>query len=394
MQLRERCRCVRKGGMRIQIALIGMLMLASLGASAEAIAKPWGTTPDGAAVELFTLSDSALRVELTNFGARIVSLQVPDRHGKRADVVLGYNNFDQYGSHPQGYFGAVVGRYGNRLARGTFSLGGETYHVPLNNKGNALHGGTDGFDRKVWKARISGPSGVEFTLVSPDGDMGFPGTLTVHVRYTLEGGSLHIDYSARTTKPTVINLTNHTYYNLAGEGSGDVLGQELKLNASRFTPVDETLIPTGALLPVQGTAFDFRQLTPIGARIGAADEQLKRAGGYDHNFVLDGKPGEMHPAAFAVDPVSGRTLTITTTEPGVQFYSGNFLAGTVKGYTGQLYEKHGGFALETQHFPDSPNHPDFPSTTLLPGHEWHSSTVLRFGVAPAGDDARRPGKPQ
>jgi aldose 1-epimerase len=233
---------------------------------------------------------------------------------------------------------------------------------------------------------------VEFTLVSPDGDMGFPGTLTAHVRYTLMGESLRIDYSANTTKPTVLNLTNHTYFNLEGEDSGNVLGQELMLNAERFTPISKDLIPTGALRPVEGTPFDFRKLTPIGARIATHDRQLKFAGGYDQNFVLEGEPGKMHLAAFAMDPVSGRTLTVITTEPGVQFYSGNFLAGTVKGYSGHLYEKHAGFALETQHFPDSPNHPDFPSTTLLPGHEWHSSTMLRFGVAPASDDALRAGK--
>lgn len=361
---------------------VSMLMASVPFAQAAVHSEPWGTGPDGKPVELFILKDSGIRVALTNYGARIVSIDTPDRAGHEADIVLGYNNLAQYVNDPKDYFGATVGRYGNRIAHGTFSLDGQTYHVPLNNNGNALHGGTVGFSSKVWEAKIEGPRSVEFTLVSPDGDMGFPGALTAHVRFTLDGKSLRLEYSATTTKTTVINLTNHAYFNLAGEGSGDILAQRLRLNADRITPVSVGLIPTGALNPVAGTPFDFRQLTPIGERIDADNEQLKLAGGYDHNFVLNGTSGTLHQAAYAEDPVSGRTLDIETTEPGVQFYSGNFLSGAVTGTSGHSYKKHDGFALETQHFPDSPNQPSFPSTTLRPGQQWHSTTVLTFGVTP------------
>jgi aldose 1-epimerase len=252
--------------------------------------------------------------------------------------------------------------------------------VPLNNGQNALHGGPVGFDHKVWSAREL-PNGVELTLVSPDGDMGFPGALTAHVRYTLEGKSLHIDYSATTTKPTVVNLTNHSYFNLAGNGRGDILNEVLTIPADRYTPTDATQIPTGELAPVQGTPFDFRKPTAIGAHIDEPNEQLKLAGGYDHNFALNGASGSgMHLAARAVEPGTGRTLTITTTEPGVQFYSGNFLDGTLTGQFGVVYQKHAGFCLETQHFPDAPNEPKFASTVVRPGQTWRSSTVFAFGV--------------
>ena len=363
-------------------ACASLLMAVPLCAQSAVQSKPWGAGPDGKPVELFTLSDSGITVTLTNYGARIVSIEAPDRAGNDADIVLGYNNLAQYVNDPKDYFGATVGRYGNRIAHGAFSLDGQTYHVPLNNNGNALHGGTEGFSSKVWQAKIVGPRSVEFTLVSPDGDMGFPGTLTAHVRFMLEGKHLRLNYSATTTRTTVINLTNHAYFNLDGEGSGTILGQRLRLDADRITPVAAGLIPTGALQPVAGTPFDFRKATPIGERIEANNEQLKLAGGYDHNFVLNGAAGTLHGAAYAEDPVSGRTLTIQTTEPGVQFYSGNFLSGAVTGTSGHPYKQHDGFALETQHFPDSPNQPSFPSTTLRPGQQWHSTTVLTFGVAP------------
>lgn len=341
----------------------------------------WGSTPEGQQVKLFTLSDGALRVRLTEFGARIVSVEAPDRNGRMDDVVLGYNNLASYTSDPKDYFGAIVGRYGNRIRRGIFTLEGRTYHVPINNKGNALHGGTQGFSSKVWSGEAVGANQVKFTLVSPDGDMGFPGELSAQVTYTLSGDRIRIDYSARTTKATVVNLTNHSYFNLAGQASGDVLHQKLRIDADFITPIDDTLIPTGALQKVAGTPFDFRIATPIGARINAESEQLKRAGGYDHNFVVNGQPGILREAAQAVDPVSGRTLTVLTTQPGVQFYSGNFLNGSAKGFTGEPYRKYAGFCLETQHFPDSPNHPNFPSTVLRPGEAMHSETVLVFGVA-------------
>ena len=342
----------------------------------------WGTTTAGQQVKLFTLSSGVLRVRLTEFGARIVSVEAPDRNGRMDDVVLGYNNLASYTSDPKDYFGAIVGRYGNRIRGGTFTLEGKTYQVPVNNKGNALHGGPEGFSQKVWTGKAVGNNQVEFTLVSPDGDMGFPGQLTAQVTYTLTGKRLRIDYSATTTKPTVVNLTNHSYFNLAGQASGDVLRQTLRLDADSITPVDDTLIPTGELQKVDGTPFDFRAATAIGARINATSEQLKRAGGYDHNFVTNGQ-GKLREIARAEDPASGRTLTVITTEPGVQFYSGNFLNGSAVGFTGQPYRKYAGFCLETQHFPDSPNHPNFPSTMLRPGQPMHSTTIFDFGVAAA-----------
>ncbi len=348
-------------------------------AQAAVTSAPWGTS-DGKPVELYTLTDSDLTVRITNYGAHIVSIEAPDRTGKRADVILGFKNLAGYQADSKTYMGSVVGRYGNRIANGTFKLDGATYHIPTNDHGNALHGGTSGFDRKVWTGTKTA-DGVELTLVSPDGDMGFPGQFTVHVRYTLEGKSLKIDYSATTTKPTVFNITNHTYFNLGGENSGDILKDTIQINADRITPVNATLIPTGQLAPVAGTPFDFRQPMAIGAHINDANDQLKIAGGYDHNFVINsGGPGP-HLAAKVVDPSSGRTLTETTTEPGVQFYSGNFLEGSLTGVGGAQYAKHAGLCLETQHFPDSPNQPNFPSTTLRPGQTMHSETVFTFGVS-------------
>lgn len=367
------------GWVRKALSLLTVLVLAGATAQGAVTAKKWGDAPEGE-VKLFTLTSPELKVELTEYGARIVSVEAPDRHGKRADVVLGYNNLGQYVSDPKDFFGAVVGRYGNRIAKGTFSLDGKTFHVPLNNNGNALHGGPKGFSSRIWNGSVAGNDAVEFTLISRDGDMGFPGTLRAHVRYTLERDRLRIDYSAETDKPTVVNLTNHSYFNLAGESSGDILGEKIRINADRFTPIDATLIPTGEIKPVAGTPLDFRKLTVIGERIDTDDQQLKRAGGYDHNFALNGEPGSLRDAAFAVDPASGRTLKVLTTQPGVQFYSGNFLTGTNRGYSGTLYAKHYGFCLETQHFPDSPNHSNFPSTVVTPGKPYRSTTVFVFGV--------------
>ena len=343
----------------------------------------WGSTAGGQSVKLFTVSDGVLRVRLTEFGARIVSVEAPDRNGRMDDVVLGYSNLASYTSDPKDYFGAIVGRYGNRIRAGKFMLEGKTYQIPVNNKGNALHGGPQGFSSKVWSGKAEGNNKVEFTLVSPDGDMGFPGQLTVHVTYTLTANRIRIDYEAKTTKTTVINLTNHSYFNLAGQASGDVLHQRLMIDANSITPVDDALIPTGALEKVDGTPFDFRVSTPIGARIEETSEQLKRAGGYDHNFVTNGRPGALRIVARAEDTGSGRTLTVSTTEPGVQFYSGNFLNGSAIGFTGEPYRKHAGFCLETQHFPDSPNHSSFPSTVLRPDEVLRSTTVFEFGVADA-----------
>jgi aldose 1-epimerase len=339
----------------------------------------WGRTIEGYPAELYTLANADLSLRITNYGARVVSVEAPDRWGQTANVVLGYKAFASYEADTTNYLGATVGRYGNRIAKGAFQVDGNAYQIPLNDEGNALHGGPQGFDRKVWSVRAIDPCNLELRLVSSDGDMGFPGQLTVHVRYALRGKRLRIEYAAITTKPTVLNLTNHAYFNLSGDGSSTVLDQEVMIDADQFTPTDNASIPIGELRSVAGTPFDFRQLRSIGARIRANDEQLEFAGGYDHNYVLNGTPGEMRQAAFARDAKSGRVLTVFTTEPGVQFYSGNSLKGA-PGMADMPYQKHAGFCLETQHFPDSPNHPQFPSTVLEPGRQFRSATVLLFDV--------------
>jgi aldose 1-epimerase len=343
----------------------------------------FGKLADGRAVDVYTVKNADLEVKLTNYGARIVSLLTKDSAGKLGDIVLGYNSVDGYVAEAKAdkktYFGSIVGRYGNRIRGGKFSIDGHQYQVPPNNNGNSLHGGPHGFDEQVWTAKQL-PDGVEFTLVSKDGDMGFPGTLTTNVRYTLVGDSIHINYTATTTKPTVTNITNHSYFNLSGEGQGDILGEVLMLNANGYTPVDAGLIPVGGVQPVAGTPFDFNKPTVIGKRINDANEQLKLGGGYDHNWVLNGKNGEMKVAAKVHDPKSGRVLTVSTTQPGVQFYSGNFLDGSYTGKAGAKYEKRTGFCLETQHYPDSPNQPAFPTTLLKPGETLHTETIFAFSV--------------
>ena len=283
-------------------------------------------------MDLFTLKNAkGMEVVITNYGAIVVSLKTPDRNGKMADVVLGFDSLDGYlGDNP--YFGAIVGRYGNRIAKGRFTLNGKQYQLATNNGPNALHGGIKGFNKVVWQAQPVGESGVKLTYVSQDGEEGYPGTLTATVEYTLtDANELKISYLATTDKDTVLNLTNHSYFNLAGEGTGDILGHVLQIFADRFTPVDATLIPTGELKPVAGTPFDFRQPHAIGERINATDEQIKLGGGYDHNFVLNGTIGTLHPAARVSEPTSGRVMEVLTTQPGVQFYSGNFLDGSIKG---------------------------------------------------------------
>ena len=370
----------------LRVAPLALLAL-SLPARAAVKSEVWGRTPAGQTVRIFTLSDTTIRAQLTEYGARIVSIDAPDRRGQTADIVLGHNNLAAYVSNPKDYFGAVVGRYANRIAKGTFALNQTNFHIPLNNNGNALHGGPAGFSTRVWQGRVLGDNTVEFTLVSPDGDMGFPGALTVHVFYTLDRNRLRIRYEASTTKPTVINLTNHSFFNLAGEASGSILQQKIQIKADRMTPVDASLIPTGRVDPVRGTPFDFTRLTAIGERINTQDDQLKYGGGYDHNYVLNGQPGTLREAAYAVDPASGRTLTVLTTEPGLQFYSGNLLHGSAIGFTGQSYQKYAAFCLETQHFPDSPNQPNFPDTTLRPGQTYRSETVFVFGTT-SGEGAR------
>jgi aldose 1-epimerase len=352
--------------------------------AAVAVTKAdFGKLPDGKAVDVYTLKNADLEVRVATYGARIVSLMTKDRDGKIGDVVLGYKSVDGYTAEAAAgkktYFGSIVGRYGNRIAGGKFSIDGHAYQIPVNDGANALHGGPHGFDELLWTgAEI--PGGVEMSLVSKDGDMGFPGTLTVHVRYTLVGSAVHINYSATTDKSTVTNITNHSYFNLSGEGSGTILDEVLTLNAAGYTPVDAGLIPVGGVKPVAGTPFDFNKPTPIGARINDDNEQLKLGGGYDHNWVLNGKNGEMKVAAKVHDPKSGRVLTVSTTQPGVQFYTGNFLAGRFPGKDGHQYGKRTGFCLETQHYPDSPNQPDFPTTLLKPGETLHTETVFAFST--------------
>lgn len=364
------------GWFRIFVSLV--MLVATMQAKTSISKQPFGKTADGVAVDLYTLADGKIEARITNYGGIIVSLRTPDRNGKLDDVVLGYDSFEGYRANPA-YFGAIIGRYANRIAHGSFQLDGKTYSIPKNNGDNALHGGIRGFDKAVWTAREI-KNGIELTHVSQDGDQGFPGTLTATVRYTLDAGALQIDYSAATDKDTVLNLTNHSYFNLAGQGKGEVLGHVVKIDASRFTPVNADLIPTGELKSVEGTPFDFRTPHAIGERIDAKDEQLRLGLGYDHNFVLDHPDGQLAEAAEVYEPTTGRILRVLTTQPGVQLYTGNHLDGSITGKQGIVYKPRFAFCLETQHFPDSPNHPDFPSTELKPGQKFHSVTVFQFSA--------------
>jgi aldose 1-epimerase len=364
-------------------ALSFALYTTPLEAKTKVTSQPFGKMPDGTPVELFTLSDDANEVRIMTYGGIVVSLKVPDRTGKSGDVVLGFDTLDQYVANNNGpgtaYFGALVGRYANRIAHARFTLDGKTYSVPRNNGENSLHGGPHGFSNVVWKAKPI-ENGVELSYLSQDGEAGYPGNLSTTVRYTLGGGDLRIEYAATADKDTVVNLTNHSYFNLAGQDHGNILNHQLTLLASRFTPVDAGLIPTGELRSVASTPFDFRKSTAIGERIDASDEQLHLGKGYDHNWVLDSQGGKLAKAAEVYEPTSGRVLQVLTTEPGVQFYSGNFLDGSLHGKGGTSYGLRSGLCLETQHFPDSPNHPDFPSTELKPGERYHTVTVYRFSA--------------
>lgn len=341
----------------------------------------FGTTRGGQAVALFTLTNArGHEVRISTLGGTIVSLTVPDRDGTLGDVVLGFDTLRDYEERSP-FFGCITGRFANRIANGQFQLDGKTYPLAVNNGPNHLHGGLVGFDKKVWKARTE-KTGDDLRLIlshtSPDGDEGYPGTLNCEVAYSWNNKSeLRLDYTATTSAPTVVNLTNHSYFNLAGHDAGPVLNHVLQIEADAFTPTDATAIPTGELRPVEGTPFDFRTPQAIGARIEADDQQTKWGLGYDHNFVVNGSRGRLRPCAVLSDPASGRVMTVQTTEPGVQLYSANFM-DNLKGKAGAVYGKRGALCLETQHFPDSPNQPAFPSTVLRPGETYRSSTVFAF----------------
>ena len=343
----------------------------------------FGNLPDGRQVNLYTLTnDNGIEVAITNYGGILTSIMAPDRHGELADVVLGFDDLDGYlADHP--YFGAIVGRYANRIARGVFELDSKTHRLTRNNGRNHLHGGVMGFDRSLWSAKIRDPDAPRLDLfhLSPDGDEGYPGSLDIRASYSLnDDNELRLDFRAVTDRPTHVNLTNHSYFNLGGPATGNVLDHELSLGAHRLTPVDAHLIPTGELREVEGSPMDFRKPTAVGAMIDADDDQIRLGVGYDHNFVLDTGGDLNRIAARLVEPGSGRFLEVRTTEPGIQLYTGNFLDGSISGKGGKVHNRRCALCLETQHFPNSPNIPGFPSTVLRPGETYRSTTIYRFGV--------------
>ena len=362
-----------------------MGLMAATSKTSSTTKKLFGKTPDGQAVELYALTNrGGMEATITTFGGAIVSLKVPDRNGKFADVVLGYDSLEGY-VNDKGSFGPIIGRYANRIGHAQFTLEGKTYTLAKNNGDNSLHGGIKGFSKQVWTAKqlpTKDGQSLSLSYLSKDGEEGFPGNLNVSVIYTLtDTNELRMAYSATTDKETVVNLTNHSYFNLAGAGSGDILKHLLTIQADKFTPVDANMIPTGELRDVQGTPFDFRKPTPIGERIHQDDEQLKLGSGYDHNFVIrGGGTASVVLAARAVDPSTGRVLEVWTTEPGVQLYTGNFLDGTTPGKGGKVYAPHAAFCLETQHYPDSPNKLSFPSVVLKPGGHYHTITTYKFSI--------------
>ena len=362
-----------------------LLLLSISSATAQKITKAsFGKSSDGQDVDIYTLTNrNGMEAKITNYGGIVTSLSAPDRNNKFADVVLGFNDLDSYlKGHP--YFGALIGRYGNRIAKGRFTLNGVEYKLAVNNGENHLHGGIKGFDKVVWTAspmKTKTGAALTLTYLSKDGEEGYPGNLSVKVVYTLTNNNeLRIDYSATTDKDTVTNLTHHSYFNLAGEGNGDILNHLLTLNANSFTPTDAGSIPTGEIRNVQGTPFSFLKATAIGDRINGDDQQLKFGSGYDHNWVVNGRAGVLRQAATAYEPTTGRVMQVWTTEPGIQFYTGNFLDGTLTGKSGKAYQRRTGFCLETQHYPDSPNQPKFPTTTLRKGDTYKSTTIYRFSA--------------
>jgi len=371
---------------RVLVTVLWLLALALAAHAQSTITKTsFGKTAAGENIDLYTLRNThGVEAKITNYGGIVVSLKVPDRNGKFADVVLGFKDLDSY-MKPGPYFGALIGRYGNRIAKGRFTLNGVEYKLAVNNGENHLHGGIKGFDKVIWagnklKGKAEGPALV-LDYLSNDGEEGYPGNLNVRVIYTLTNkNELKIEYSATTDKDTVTNLTHHSYFNLAGEGNGDILNTLVTINADRFVPTDAGSIPLGELRKVSGTPFDFLTPHTIGERINQDDEQIKFGSGYDHTWVINGRPGSMRMAATAYEPTSGRVMQVWTTEPGVQFYTGNFLDGTLTGKSGKPYPRRSGFCFETQHYPDSPNQPSFPTTTLKKGATYRSTTIYRFSV--------------
>jgi aldose 1-epimerase len=396
MPIRRKLVSPKGGRTLIARSLIPVVMAAALltsncssnkeGAMSEKSAQPeamreFGKTPTGETVDLYTLKNAkGMEADISTYGGVVVSLKVPDRSGKMGDVVLGFDDFKGY-LLPPPYFGALVGRYGNRIGHAKFTLDGKEYNLAKNDGDNTLHGGLIGFDKRIWTAKPLSSSSLELKYLSKDGEENFPGNLATTIVYTVtDDNALKIDYTATTDKDTVLNLTNHSYFNLAGEGQGDILGNRLMIDADRYTPVDKGLIPTGALANVAGTPLDFRQSHAIGERIDAKDQQLEYAKGYDQNFVLN-NPGDFSTAAVKVsEPTSGRVMEVFTTQPGVQFYTGNFLDGKIHGKGGKVYAKHAALCLETQHFPDSPNKPNFPTAELKPGETYHYTTMYRFST--------------
>src|SRR5579884_1054332 len=359
------------------------IVAATLAALASALAErvqpaEFGKTPEGATVHIYTLINAhGLEAKITDYGGTVVSLMAPDRGGRKADVVLGFDSLAGYLQPQNPFFGAIIGRYANRIAQARFTLDGVEYKLIANNGANTLHGGPRGFDKQVWNARPLASGGLELRYLSQDGEQGFPGNLQVTVVYHLtDVNELRIEYAASSDKPTVVNLTSHSYFNMAG--AGDILGHRIQINADRFTPVDARLIPTGELRSVAGTPFDLRKPTRIGGRIEQGDGQLKLAGGFDHNWVLNKSRPGLTLAARVEEPSSGRTLEVYTTEPGIQFYTANSLDGSLRGKSGVVYQRRAALCLETQHFPDSPNHSAFPSTVLRPGQRFQSTTIYKF----------------
>jgi aldose 1-epimerase len=370
------------------MALFATASASSAGHRPTITKASFGSLADGTPVDIYTLTNSrGMEVKILTYGGILQSIKVPDRHGRLANVTLGFDNLADYVAKSP-YFGCITGRYANRIAKGRFRLNGQTYQLPINNPPNSLHGGTVGFDKHVWAAtpvRDRHSVGLVLRFTSPNGDQGYPGRLANKVTYTLTNrNEIRMDYQARlvgnSNLKTIINLTNHAYWNLAGEGSSDIYGHKLTLKASHYTPVDPTLIPTGAIDPVAGTPMDFTRSTAIGARIRDGFGQLVIGRGYDHNWVLDRHGSGLELAARVVEPKSGRVLEVITDQPGIQFYSGNFLDGTLVGTSGRMYRQGDGFALETQHYPDSPNHPNFPSTVLRPGEVYETTTIYKFGA--------------